>query len=155
MSYYTDIQNSLIAFCKSKAEQYIADGHSTDIKQIKFDTYGNPSLLPETDLIGPFMTQITDEGKLVYVETMILVSTIQDTNLFRMDEMVDDLYESLRPEKYIPLLNSETGAEIGQFFVSGGTSIMPVEQTAGRPMKAIALSLMLDLQPSEVLLGPQ
>jgi hypothetical protein len=142
MSYYQDVQNSLLAYCANKAESF--DG----LKSIKFDAYGNPTLLPEDDLIGPFQFQITDEGQLMYVEAMLLVSTQNDTNLFRMDEIVDSVYADFRPGKTIPVYKADGSGQCGIFTVSEGTSVLPVEQSTGRPMKAVAVSLKLDHFPS-------
>lgn len=141
---YADAQASLFAFCRELVSD-LSPSVSDDLAVVKFDAYADPQDLPETDLIGPFQFQIDiDEGMLV-VSWMLLISTQQDTNLFRLDEMVSHALGRLLPDSRLPLVAGDGSGQKGFMTVMNGGQVMPVDTSANRPMKAIAIQMGTDL----------
>jgi len=137
-NYYENVQASLLAFCGTIVDDVI--GIAPTIQVIKFDAYAEPGLMPETDLIGPFKMEMTDEEGLITVMCTILISTQEDVNLFRLDKIVGETYSKLRPRKTIPLLDSDTGSALGILNVVPGVTVMPLDQSTNRPFKGIAIA---------------
>lgn len=141
---YNNVQASLFSFCNTLISSYkpsISDTLSIE----KLDAFADPSKLPEHDIVGPMHFQMSVYEGLLEVETMIVFSTVNDRNLFRLDEMIGKTFERLLPGSTIPLVRASDGTKIGQFTLKNGTSVLPVDNSANRPVKAIAIQLALDL----------
>lgn len=110
----------------------------------KFDAAGEEAKLPENDLIGPFRFTVTNEGGLLTITAQIVVSTLNDTNLFRLDEIVNEVFNRFTPDARYPLLNAKTGAPLGVLIVSDETTVLPIERSNSRPVKSVAVELRTD-----------
>lgn len=139
MNYYENLRVSLIAFAKTIADD--VQSFAPTIQHIDFDTFAEPNLLPETDLVGPFQFDMSDEGQLISARTMFVVSTVSDLNLFRLNKIVGAAYSKLRPDMSIPLIDASNGSELGRLYIQEGVSVMPLDYSSNRPMKAIAVGL--------------
>lgn len=140
---YADAQASLFAFCRELIAELNPSVSST-LELVKFDAYADPKELPEKDLIGPFQFQVDVDGSLLTVSWMLLLSTIQDTNLFRLDDMVSHAFQRVQPDKTVPFVAADGSGNKGLLKVMEGVQVMPVDLTANRPMKAIALQMGTD-----------
>lgn len=143
-NYYEDVKASLLVFCRARVAE-LNPSVSTNLAVEYFDAKADPALMPETDLIGPYQFEMDDDGQLITVRTMILLSTIDDENLFRLDALVGRTYAKLRPDMEIPLIDSGTGVRKGRFYILPGVSVLPLDYSTPRPMKAIALEIKADL----------
>lgn len=142
--YYNDVKASLLVLCNTLVED-LQPSVSANLAVEYFDAKADPGLLPETDLIGPYQFEMDDAGQLITVRTMILTATLDDENLFRLDALVGAVYSRLRPDMKVPLIDSGTGVQKGQFTVMEGVSVLPLDFSTPRPMKAVALELKSDL----------
>ena len=136
MSYYNDFQASLFAFCKAVAAQY-------NMKVFKFDASTQIHEMPAEDVIGVAEFTIESDG-LDVGHAMIMVSTVDDKNLDRMDAVIGDLYQRLMPSKKIPFVLASNGQHRGLLTVMEGTKVLPVAKTSTRPLKAVAVRLGAD-----------
>lgn len=141
--HYENFKSSILRFCTQFATDMQAQGLAS-MMPINFDAHADINELPESDLIGPKEFGVeTDQGTFV-ISTMIGVSTLNDTNLFRLDKIIDQLFKRLMPDEMIPLVNAETGAQMGWMKAMNGTAVLPVVQTKTRPLKFVAVSLGTD-----------
>lgn len=138
INYYEALRASLLSF----ANGIVTDlqGDAPGLQLVDFDTYNSPGLLPETDLFGPYQFEMIDNGQLIEARTMFMASTLSDTNLFRLNKIVGAAYKKLRPDQHIPFIDGETGDGLGRLVIEEGVTVLPLDQSTNRPMKAIAVA---------------
>lgn len=133
-----NINSSLLRFCS----EFTETSRSKTLVAINFDAHGDDSTLPESDLIGIESVSVSVEHKFLNVKLMFGISTLDDTNLFRLSELTAEFFELVMPEKNIPLLDADTGEEIGWLKVQDGTTLLPVSGSMARPMKYFLVHLL-------------
>lgn len=138
---FLDAQASLFAFCQARAAAYRAAGLSADLAVVKFDAHADLAELPETDVLGVAQYAVETDGRVFEVTAMIGVSTLGDTNLFRLDQMINDLYGRLLPDRIVPRVDAATGAPVGTLKAMAGTAAFAVARTQVRPLRFIGVRL--------------
>lgn len=137
---YQNFQASLFRYCKEFADE-MKDKGDADLQVFKFDAHADLNKVPEQDVIGLMEYAIeTDDGTHV-VTTMIALSTINDTNILRLDRLISTLYDRLQVGATIYVYDFETNVKVGMLKVMNGTAILPVLNTETRPVKAVAVLL--------------
>ena len=131
MAEYQNFHSSLLRFCKVFADDRNSFGCKLEV--VNFDAYATIEDLPKTDLIGISNYQLTVEDEGHEVEVMIGISTLEDTNNFRLADFADKLLQKLMPESILPVVEADTGCQIGIMTVAGGTKVMPVSGSSLRP----------------------
>lgn len=139
---YLNAQASIFARTRTLANSLI--GVSPDLEVFKFDAAGDTPELPENDLIGPYKFTVVNEDGLLVVTTQIVVSTLNDQNLFRLDEIVNTVFDAFSPGSRHPLIDAKDGSPLGLLVSSDETVVLPVERAASRPVKSIAIELRSD-----------
>lgn len=130
-----NIHASILRFCSDFAE-------ANNLTVVNFDAHADDdTALPPGDLIGMAGLSWNVDDHFVEVNVMIGISTEEDTNLFRMINLLDPLFESLLPTKRINAYNADTGDKAGNFVVENGTRAMPVGGSAARPLQFIMIGL--------------
>jgi len=129
MSVYEDFQRSLYKFLAAE----------TGLIPFNFDAHADLNELPAQDLVGLRDFSIESDHEMVIVETMIAISTIDDTNLFRLDGLIGSLFDTLSTDYEIGIYNS-SNVKIASMKVMGQKAILPVVNTKIRPLKVIAIS---------------
>lgn len=124
-----DIHASLLRFCADFAEKF------PGTVVVFFDAHADESTLPEADVVGLTGVTVSVENHLTEVKCMIGISTLDDTNLFRLTDLTAELFESLLPTKRIPVYDASTGIEKGWMILQDGTTLLPVTGSAARPMQ--------------------
>ena len=142
MNEYRDTFASLIRFCGDFAQE--AKGLGYDLEVMNLDAAGAPAEWPKKDVIGVAEYLLTlDDGNIV-VTNMFVVSTVEDTNNFRLNDMLNRLLNKLIPGMRIKLLNASTGATRGFLAVTNGTRVTPPEKSGTRAIQPIMVSLISD-----------
>lgn len=131
MAEYANFHSSLLRFCKVFADDRNTFG--CEIEVVNFDAYASIEDLPRKDLIGVSNYQLTVEDEAHEIEAMIGISTIEDTNNFRLADFADKLLQKLMPETIIPVVEADTGIQTGIMTVTGGTKVMAVTGSSLRP----------------------
>jgi hypothetical protein len=139
---YLHGQASLFAACNALKAQMLAKSPSLEV--FKWDAAADHTSLPERDLIGPFKYIAQNTGGMLVVSAQIVVSTVNDTNLFRMDEIVNAAFKMFAPEKRINLIDAASGTPFGFLISSDETTVLPIERAGSRPVKSIAIELRAD-----------
>ena len=139
---YLHAQASLFAILQSLKINLSAI--SPNLTVFKWDAANDATSLPETDLIGPFKMIVTNEDGLLTVAAQIVVCTLNDPNLFRLDEIINQVFNHFAPNKRLPLVDARTGAPLGILVVSDETTVLPVERANSRPIKSVAIEIRSD-----------
>jgi hypothetical protein len=139
---YLHGQASLFAACNALKTQMLTASPALGV--FKWDAAADHAALPENDLIGPFKYIAQNMGGMLVVSTQIVVSTVNDTNLFRMDEIVNAAFKMFAPGKRINLIDAATGTPFGFLISSDETTALPIERAGSRPVKSIAIELRAD-----------
>ncbi|MCG7628994.1 hypothetical protein MHM88_14375 [Epibacterium sp. MM17-32] len=141
MSYvhYQNIQSSLLRFCADFAEA------NPGLGTVNLDAHTDEAQWPEGDFIGLGELNV-DVAETYAGQCMFGLSTLNDTNLFRMGQLMQKLSGFLLPNKNIPVYNAQTGMEIGKLFVLQGTRIGAPLPTKTQPIQPIAIRFESDLR---------
>lgn len=111
---------------------------------LDFDQHEEIDKIPNTDLVGMRGLSVTADGVTYTAEVLIVVSTWDDTSLFRLRAYIDELFGKLLPGMSIPFKNATTGDEAGYLAVRSGTSVIPIARSEKRSFQQIAVNLLGD-----------
>ena len=140
---WEDVRSSIFNFCGAFAGKLHGEGVAT-LDIFVFDAYAENLKLPETDLIGPWQLSADLDGPMVTVRGHVGLSTLNDTNLFRLEKVSGRLFEEFLPGSLIPLYDAQSGVVTGNLVVAEGTSMSPVAEAQQRPLKFVSFVLKLD-----------
>lgn len=143
-SFYGHIQASLFYFAKLYIDEQETQELSPNLKLYKFDAHAENKELPKTDLVGPAGFSLMNSGGLITVTTQFLISTLDDKNLFRLDDLIDLLADRLIPEDRFDLIDRRNGDRLGNIVVAEDVEIFPIERAENRPVKGIGVTLKFD-----------
>ena len=142
MNEYRDTFASLIRFCGEFAEEVKGLGY--DLEVMNLDAAGAPNEWPRKDVIGVAEFLLTlDDGNIV-VTNMFVVSTVEDTNNFRLNDLLNRLLNKLIPGMRVKLVSANSGQTRGFLVVTNGTRVTPPEKTGTRAIQPIMVSLLSD-----------
>jgi hypothetical protein len=130
-----NVRSSLLRFCSDFAEQF------ADTQAVDFDTYEDESQTPETDLVGISALSIDTDTGLAGCRVMFGVSTVNDTNLFRLYEVMDALFDQFLGGCWLPLIDADTGEQVGRLVVQDGSRLLPVGGGSSRPIQYVMVSM--------------
>lgn len=108
------------------------------------DTHADDNTVPKTDLIGTSGFSLSTNAPFVDVEVMIGVSTMNDTNLLRLRELVARLFQRLQPLQTIDVLDYKTGEKMGNMIVQDGVRVLPVGGSQSRPLQYLMVAFKTD-----------
>lgn len=130
-----DIHASMLRFCSDFAALY------PGMEVVNFDAHADETTVPKTDIIGISSLSIRTDEHLVEVKGMLGLSTLDDTNLFRLMELMDVLYDRLLPTRRIQLYDAATGVANGVLILDNGTTVLPVGGSDARPLQYVMVSM--------------
>jgi len=142
MNEYRDVHASILKFCTDFSAEMVPFGHVLSVENL--DAFAEPNNWPNRDLIGPKEFHISIDEKVLRLETMIIISTINDRNLFRLAELVNYCLNHFLPGKALPLYDAVSGAKRGQLIVANGTEVVPPLAAEARTMQPIMVNLISD-----------
>lgn len=141
IDYWRNFKASMFHFCKDMVTSLTADGIVTSMQVFNFDAFADLESLPDADLIGVSSFELQNNLELHHMSCLIGVVTLNDTNLFRLDQVIGQLYWKLRPDTSLPVYDATTGAlTVGSIKIMEGTAVMPVEKTKIRPVQFVGLT---------------
>ena len=134
-----DIDASLLRFCADFADRHANMG------VINFDANADESTLPQQDVVGiSGVTVLADEG-MCEVTVLFGISTREDTNLFRLNTYMAELFEDVLPTRRIKIYDANSGVQIGWMAVTNGTRALAVGGSSTRPLKYVMVNLLSSL----------
>lgn len=134
-----NLHASLLRFCADFAEQF------PGMTALNFDAHADESTIPANDVIGMSGLAFRVQEHMIHTTVMFGLSTVEDTNLFRLTAQMDALFELLLPTKRIRVYDADSGADVGWMVVEDGTSVMPVSGSTTRPLQYVLVSLSTSL----------
>lgn len=140
MSNYQNFWASLMKFSNSFSEKMLLDSITVNMGVVNFDAFSELEELDQKDLIGPRYFSVDQvHSRLYQVSTMFVISTYNDPNLFRLENLMGRLFDELTVGNEIPLFNADTGNRAGSLIVQDGVSVGPVLNTKTRPLRGISV----------------
>jgi hypothetical protein len=136
---FNDIQASLFAFCRKFSDDMRA-ASIADLAIFKYDAFAEVSEFPEQDIIGVAHFTLDVNDGLVEVTGVIGVSTFNDENTFRLDQLIGQLLGRLKPGTLITVVDAATNQPYGKIKLKGNLKVLPVELTSIRPLRGIAIA---------------
>lgn len=115
-------------------------GVSTDIRYHDWDSRGDESELPSSDLIGLAGWTFREERGLWVINAGITISTVNDDNLFREIALIDEVHDLWGEQCVVPL-RDDAGVELSQLVVDE-FELMPSGQSEKRNYRPIGLTLL-------------
>ena len=147
MSMVKDSLLSIIKFTQGFITQARSDNVSSDLDFINLDAHAEILEWPATDLIGLQGFAIsTDEG-MHEITAALHVMTLNDPNLFRHYELLDRLFEALKPTNKLKLYSAQTALERSWMVVTNGTSVLPVGRAETRTLQPVHFTLEVNPGP--------
>lgn len=147
---YSWVRDSLFAY----SLQFITDMQTTYpsnpvLTQYNFDAFAEQNLLPAADFVGIRGLTLDISSELATMNCMYGLSTNDDENLFRLEDLSGQLLNRLLPKRRIAIYESGTSTQRGWMVLSDGTSVSPVLRASQRPLRFIAISggMSLAFQP--------
>lgn len=137
---YTDLYKSLQKLCTD----FITNNPGDALTYFNFDTAGSIADYPTGDVIGLGGYQLTEDEKMYEIDCMIGISTVNDTNHFKLLDLTDKVWELVRPEKLITIYDAG-GVPKGLFKVMNGTRTLPVARSNGRVVQFVVFSAGADV----------
>lgn len=142
MNEYRDTFSSLLKFCSDFSASMKAQG--VELKVMNLDAMGDPQEWPDQDVVGLAEFDFDLDDGTIEVSMMIAVSTVEDTNNFRLNQIINDLVNLLIPSRRINLYNATNGQLRGFMVVQNGTRVAPPMKTKTRAIQPIMVSLLSD-----------
>lgn len=142
MNEYRDTFSSMLRFCRDFAEEMKAFGWNLEVKN--FDASGDPQTWPAQDCVGISEFDFELNDGTIEVSLMIILSTYEDTNNFRLTEQMNKLVNKVIPGGMIKLYDGSNGRTRGLFAVRNGTRVAPPLDLETRTAQGVMISLLSD-----------
>lgn len=136
---YKNIISSLLKF--------ITDFQAANLPASTFfnwDAHAQADLMPEGDLIGPAGCGMAHEERGIHVVFSFGVSTSNDINLFRMVDVMSQLYGALKPQTTLPVYDTDTQEVVSWMVVRTPVSLMPATKAQIRSVQFINATALID-----------
>lgn len=136
---------TLVGKTKEIIDAVRASGISPDMQYMAWDSRGDVTELPNTDLMGVNdWTWSENDDHLPDIEFAILTSVTKDRNLFREVEILNEIRKAcvheIRPEYKVWAVRDEQNQPFSQLTVTD-FSIMPSGESEARSVRQVGISL--------------
>lgn len=142
MNEYRDTFASLIRFCQDFA--FSMEGSGFSLKVMNLDAMNDPQEWPNQDVVGMAEFDFELDDGTIGVDMMIAISTVEDTNNFRLNDIMNRLVNLLIPGRRISLYDASNGKLRGFLAVQNGTRVAPPMKAKTRAIQPIMVSLLSD-----------
>jgi hypothetical protein len=111
---------------------------------VNFDAAGEPKTWPKKDVVGiaEFLFQL-DDGH-IEVQNAFVLSTYEDMNNFRLNDLLNHLVNRLIPGKQLMIYNSSNGQAKAQLVVLNGTQVAPPLSMETRTVQPVMVRMLSD-----------
>jgi hypothetical protein len=142
MNEYRDTFSSVLKFCRDFSDEM--KGRGWNLTVVNFDAANDPQTWPTTDVVGVSEFDFELDDGTIGVSMMIILSTFEDTNNFRLIEIMNQLVNRLIPGKRVNLVDGSNGRTRGFLVVQNGTRVAPPLDLETRTAQGIMVSLLSD-----------
>lgn len=139
---YRNIQSSLLRFCSDFAAEMGNFGYA--MTKVNLDAKGSPKEWPAENFIGVSDIQYDFDESVVQVTLAFVISTVEDMNLHRMDEIINHLVERLLVGSRVLIVDALSGAPLGHLTVANGLRVGVIANTDTQPAKPVFVRLISD-----------
>lgn len=142
MASYSNIHASLLRYCSDTAiQQNVLTG--LPFKAVDLDAYADDNELPQEQLIGIdnlAMSSSSDGNAFDTFSVLVTIGLRNDVNNMLLGKITDGMFEQLRPNQEVPLLDVDSGTRIGTMKLFGRTQVLPiVKSEAGIIFRSISI----------------
>jgi hypothetical protein len=143
---YESLHGSLVAFVNTMVDARKLTDPDNILEFVDWEAHANINELPTRDLIGTTAVSFSEEEPDVFAGSMTIgVSTYaNDQNLFRLRNIVGEVFRQLRPGEKIPFYDHETLMQKGWLYVVNGTTVLPMTKADVRPLQFVQCSFVFD-----------
>lgn len=142
MNEYRDTFSSVLKFCSDFAAEM--SGRGWNLTVVNFDAANDPQTWPASDVVGISEFDFELDDGTIGVSMMVIISTVEDTNNFRLIEIMNQLVNKLIPGKRIQLVDGANGRVRGFLVAQNGTRVAPPLDLETRTAQGIMVSLLSD-----------
>lgn len=142
MNEYKDTFSSLLKFCRDFATDMQGKGWNLEVHN--FDAAGDPQTWPQHDVVGLSEFDFELDDGSIEVSAMIVLSTWDDPNGFRLADQMNQLVNRLLPGCPVKLFNASSGATRGIMAVRNGTRVAPPIDLTVRTAQGVMINLISD-----------
>lgn len=135
MKLVKSLHSSMLRFISDFAVEH-------DLAIVNMDAHADESTLPSKDFIAMSGLSWDVDDELLSVNIMFGISTLEDSNLFRLIDLFGDLFEKVLPTSRINAYSADTGEKVGDFVVRNGTRALPVGGSTARPLQYVMVGLL-------------
>ena len=146
--HYRNIQTSLLRFCSDFATEMTNFGY--DLTKVNLDAKATPQEWPKQSFIGVSDAQYDFDERMIEVTLAFVISTVDDENLFKMDELINRLLNKLMVGSRIRIYDAVNGAPLGHLVAANGMRVGTILNTESQSAKPIFIRLISD----QMLSGP-
>jgi hypothetical protein len=134
-SNYEDYRASCSKIIKDSLARHVNKLPKPDVVPtlIDFDAINDEGAMPKEDCVGMSEFGVQWDNQTVIARFQIGISTFNDLTMFRARRLISIFYGDLTTMVDFPLVNAETGAQIGKMKLMNGTSVFPMVRTTVRP----------------------
>lgn len=142
MNHYANLQTSMLRFCADFKDDMLGEGFS--LSTLNLDAHTDPEKWPDGDFIGVGEFTMEYQDRNVMLSAAFAISTVGDTNLFRMSKLINHLVNRLEPMQSFPVYGAETGLEVGKILVLDGTRVGAPLETKSQPIQPVMVRMATD-----------
>jgi hypothetical protein len=142
MNEYRDTFSSVLKFCNDFAAEM--KGRGWDMKVVNFDAANDPQTWPSSDVVGVSEFDFELDDGTIGVSMMLVISTVEDTNNFRLTEIMNQMVNKTIPGKRMSLVDGASGRTRGFLVVQNGTRVAPPLDLETRTAQGIMVNLLSD-----------
>lgn len=135
MNEFRDIQKSLLRFCNTFVNDQNQFGKNLMV--VNMDLFSTPLEWPKQDFLGIGETQYDFDQGVITITTAFAVSTINDENMFRMDEVINSLLNVLDVGMQVPIFDAIGNFPRGNLVVTNGIRAGAVLKTDSQPVRPV------------------
>lgn len=140
-------ETSIVKLCVDLGREMVEQGLTPAVSYFEVDSRVElkDAELPDCDIIGMTQFSISEpEAKIWAIHFVIVVSTVSDTNLFRLRELANFIYERLPAGALLTYYDADGAAEKSWMSVIPGTTQLPTHRVETRPFRFIQAQALLD-----------
>ena len=136
IGHLNNVHSSILLLAQNTINQIKSQGISPNLEFIDLLAHSVIDEWPPVDLLGlgSFSLEIPDVSNVI-VTVGFAVSTFNDPNLFRHQEIMNVLFDKVIPMTSHDVIDATSGNVVGSMTVQGGTQLAQMERTENRPLQ--------------------
>lgn len=147
----TNAETSIVKFAQDMITA-MSEAGIAELEYVEIDARAElvDAELPAGDIIGVTQFSITDDDGIFPIHFVLAVSTVGDTNLFRLRAISNFLFNRLQTGAELTYFDVEASETAGEAVAKSwikvvpGTTLLPTSRVEVRPFRHIQVQALLD-----------